>query len=143
MSSSANNSALTGLRVIDVSTGVAGPFCARLFGDYGADVIKVEQPGCGDVTRGWGPYPEDRPDPEKSGTFFFLNTNKRSVALDVSNENDRERFLELVRHADVLVSSFRQSELRALAVNAPDARSEKMCRAYGRQLARLVASLNA
>jgi benzylsuccinate CoA-transferase BbsF subunit len=119
MLSSENNGALAGFRVIDLSIGVAGPFCARLFGDYGADVIKVEQPGCGDVTRGWGPYPEDQPDREKSGTFFFLNTNKCSVALDVTDSNDRARFLELVRHADVLVSSYRQSELRALQLEYP------------------------
>ncbi len=72
--------ALAGIRVVELAEGVAGPFCSRLFADYGADVVKVEALGTGDVTRHWGPFPEDRVHLEKSGTFFFLNTSKRSVA---------------------------------------------------------------
>ena len=75
--------ALAGIRVVELSSGVAAPFCAKLFGDYGADVVKVEPPG-GDITRRWGPFPGDDPHPEKSGLFFFLNTNKRGVTLDVT-----------------------------------------------------------
>jgi crotonobetainyl-CoA:carnitine CoA-transferase CaiB-like acyl-CoA transferase len=76
-----NAAALDGIRVVELGGGVAAPFCARLLADYGTDVIKVEPPA-GDVTRGWGPFPADDPDPEKSGTFFFLNLGKRSLALD-------------------------------------------------------------
>jgi crotonobetainyl-CoA:carnitine CoA-transferase CaiB-like acyl-CoA transferase len=61
--------ALEGIRVLELGEGVSAPFCAKLFADYGADVIKVEPPG-GDVTRRWGPFPADRPHPEKSGLFF-------------------------------------------------------------------------
>ncbi len=104
---------MAGMRVIELATGVAGPFCARLFADYGADVIKVEQPGTGDPTRSWGPFPGDQPGLEKSGTFLFLNTGKRSVALDLADSRDREHFLDLVRDADVLVSSLRPVELQA------------------------------
>jgi len=104
--------ALADVSVVELGSGVGGAFCARLFADYGADVIKLEPPGCGDPTRSWGPFPGDRPDPEKSGTFLFLNTNKRSVALDVDIPSDRERLLALVGRADVLVSSLRPRQLR-------------------------------
>jgi len=109
---SSGDGALAGIRVVELAEGVAGPFCSRLFADYGADVVKVETPGTGDVTRHWGPFPEDRVHLEKSGTFFFLNTSKRSVALDLHDAKDRERFLDLVRDADVLVSSLAATELR-------------------------------
>ena len=98
--------------MVELACGVAGPFCARLFADYGADVIKVEPPESGDPTRSWGPFPGDRPHRERSGTFFFLNTNKRSIVLDVGASGDRERFLALVRRADVLIASHRPRQLR-------------------------------
>ena len=81
--------ALEGVTVIELSHAVSGPYCAKLFADYGADVIKVEPPG-GDVARHWGPFPNDAPHPEKSGTFFFLNTNKRGVTLDVTTSRGRD-----------------------------------------------------
>jgi len=96
--------ALEGIRVLELGKGVSAPFCAKLFADYGADVIKVESPQ-GDVSRGWGPFPSDRPGPERSGLFFFLNTNKRGVTLDVSTPEDRDRFLKLVTWADVLIEN--------------------------------------
>jgi benzylsuccinate CoA-transferase BbsF subunit len=110
--------ALHGVRVLELASGVAGPFCARLFADYGADVIKIEPPS-GDETRCWGPFPGDVPDPEKSGTFFFLNTNKRSLVLDLDSPADRERLLELVVQADVLVSSHSTARMREWGL-APD-----------------------
>lgn len=104
--------ALEGVRVLEFGVGVSAPFCAKLFADYGADVIKVELPG-GDMTRRWGPFPGDRPHPEKSGLFFFLNTNKRGVTLDVANnEADRASFLRLVQWADVLVENHPPEYLR-------------------------------
>jgi len=96
--------ALAGLRVIELGERVSAPYCAKLFADFGADVVKVEPPA-GDASRGWGPFPGDVPDPEKSGLFFFLNTNKRSVRLDVTTTAGRERFLQLVAGADVLVEN--------------------------------------
>lgn len=95
--------ALEGVRVVELAQGIAGPWCGRLFADYGADVVKVERPVTGDFTRGWGPFPGDLPDVEKSGLFFFLNTNKRSVTLDVDIADDRERLLGLLCDADVLI----------------------------------------
>ena len=105
--------ALAGVRVVELASGVAGPFCARLLADYGAEVVKLEIPGSGDETRSWGPFPSDAPDPEKSGTFFFLNTNKRSVVLDPDSAEDRRAILEWIDRADVLVSSHAAARMRA------------------------------
>ena len=69
---------LDDVRVIDLTHTSAGPYCTRVLADYGADVIKVERPG-GDPARSLPPFPDDEPHPERSGTFLFLNTNKRSV----------------------------------------------------------------
>lgn len=96
--------ALDGIRVIELGEAVSAPYCARLFADYGADVVKVEPPD-GDVARRWGPFPGDRPDPEKSGLFFFLNTNKRGITLDLSQRQDRDRLGELLRGADVFIEN--------------------------------------
>ncbi len=96
--------ALAGVRVLELASGIAGPFCARLFADQGAEVLKVERPGAGDETRRFGPFPSDRPDPEASGTFFFLNTDKRSIVLDPDLPADRQRLAELLGEADVLVT---------------------------------------
>ncbi len=104
--------ALVGVRVVELASGVAGPFCARLFADYGAEVVKIEAPGSGDETRGWGPYPGDVPDPEQSGTFFFLNSNKQSVVLDLDTSADRARLLGWIDAADVFVSSHSVARLR-------------------------------
>jgi len=96
--------ALEGVRVVELGWMVSAPFCARLFADLGAEVVKVEPPG-GDPARRWGPFPQDVPHPEKSGTFFFLNTNKRGVTLDVGHPQGRQLFLELVRWADILIEN--------------------------------------
>ncbi len=103
--------ALEGIRVIELGDRVSAPYCAKLFADYGADVVKVEPPG-GDVARSWGPFPKDAPDPEASGLFHFLNTNKRSVVLDLESEADRERFRALIDDADVLIENQRPEWLR-------------------------------
>jgi benzylsuccinate CoA-transferase BbsF subunit len=106
--------ALAGVRVVELASGVAGPFCARLFADYGAEVVKIESPGSGDETRGWGPYPGDVPDPEQSGTFFCLNSNKQSVVLDLDTAADCARLLAWIDAADVFVSSHSAARLREL-----------------------------
>jgi crotonobetainyl-CoA:carnitine CoA-transferase CaiB-like acyl-CoA transferase len=104
--------ALEGLRVVELGEMVAAPYCARLFADYGAGVIKIERPGAGDVTRHWGPFPNDEPDIEKSGLFFFLNTSKRGVTLDVGTKRGREILLGLLRQADVFIENQRPQQMR-------------------------------
>src|SRR5512141_2498258 len=96
---------LDGVRVIDLTWYTAGPFCTRVLADYGADVIKVEPPG-GDPARGLPPFMDDEPGLERSGLFMFLNTNKRSVVLDLKTDAGRQQLRALVRTADILVESF-------------------------------------
>src|SRR5260370_37506151 len=97
--------ALDGVRVIDLSQGIAGPFCTKLLATCGADVIKVEPPE-GDVSRRAGPFPGDVPDPERSGRFLHLNTGKKSVTLDLATGADRDRLRALLAGADLLVEGF-------------------------------------
>ena len=101
--------------VLDLTVGVAGPYATKLLADYGADVIKVEPPG-GDFIRGLGPFPGGSPHREKSGTFFFFNTNKRSVVLDLKSRTGLTAFWRLVDRADVVVESFRPGVLDRLGV---------------------------
>lgn len=103
---------LAGLRVVELGSGVSAPFCARLFADYGADVIKLEPPAKGDESRRWGPFPQDVPDPEKSGSFFFLNTGKRSIQLDPALPRDRARLASLLADADLFIENQRPSQMR-------------------------------
>ena len=91
-------------RILDLSDRRAA-FCGRLLADYGADVVKVEPPS-GDPSRRLGPYPSDFPDPERSLDFFFYNTNKRSITLDLETESGRSLFRRLAADADVIIESF-------------------------------------
>jgi crotonobetainyl-CoA:carnitine CoA-transferase CaiB-like acyl-CoA transferase len=99
-----SSGALDGIRIIDFGQMVSAPFCAKLFSDYGADVIKVELPE-GDAARYAGPFPQDDPHPEKSGLFFINNTNKRGITCDVTSEAGRALFLRLLEWADVLIQN--------------------------------------
>ena len=97
--------ALEGIQVVEMGGRVSAPFCAKLFADYGAEIIKIETPGTGDPSRSWGPFPQDVPDREKSGLFHSLNTNKKSVTLDVNVSADREKICALISRADVLIEN--------------------------------------
>lgn len=96
--------ALDGVRVVDLSQGIAGPYCTKLLADLGAEVIKVEPPD-GDYTRGLGPFPGDVADPNKSGLFIHLNGNKKSVTLDIDSDEGRSALAKLISTADVFVES--------------------------------------
>ncbi len=93
---------LEGIRVLDVSEGIAAAYTTRLLADLGADVVLVEPPG-GNPTRQEGPFPEDIADPEKSGTFLYLNLGKRSISLNLESEKGRNIFHRLSQMAHVLV----------------------------------------
>src|SRR6476469_3813214 len=97
-------SALDDLRVLDISQGIAGPLCARLLGDYGADVIKIEPPG-GECGRRMPPFFQDDPDPEKSLFLLLTNLNERGIVLDLQRPGDAALFRKLARTADVIVES--------------------------------------
>lgn len=107
------------LRVVDLSRWVAGEYATKLFADFGADVVKVEKPGDGSLTRHWGPFPGDLVDLEKSALFLHLNTNKRSLVLDLHDPDGRRKLLDLVATADALVESFRPGHLERLGLG-PD-----------------------
>lgn len=97
---------MEGVRVIDLTRYIAGPYCTKLLADYGADVIKIERPGGGDPARRLGPFSNDEPNPEALGLLLHLNTNKKSVTPNLKEPKGREVLLDLVREADILVESF-------------------------------------
>jgi crotonobetainyl-CoA:carnitine CoA-transferase CaiB-like acyl-CoA transferase len=99
---------LTGLRIIDCSTVLAGPFCTMLLGDLGADVIKVEPPE-GDATRGWGPpwVGSAAAGTRTAAYYLAVNRNKRSLRLDLSGEEGRDVLRALLRRGDAVVENFR------------------------------------
>lgn len=114
-----SDGALGGIRVVDLGEMVSAPYAAKLFADYGADVVKVEAPERGDRARGWGPFPGAVPDPERSGLFFFLNTNKRGVTCDVRDPRGRDLLDRLLEGADVLIENYLPPHMRALGLDYP------------------------
>lgn len=108
--------ALSGLKVIEWSEFVSGPYCGKLLADLGAEVIKIERPHVGDKARRWGPFPQGIPHGEKSGLFLYLNTNKLGVTLNVRTTSGAEIFKELIGQADVLVENNPVSEVNELGL---------------------------
>ncbi|WP_372521411.1 CaiB/BaiF CoA transferase family protein [Sagittula sp.] len=100
------HSSLSGLRVIDASRVLGGPYCGQILADHGADVIKLEPPA-GDETRGWGPPFRDG----AASYFHGLNRNKRGISVDLSQEAGRELLLELLADADVFIENFKTGTL--------------------------------
>src|SRR5678815_5789103 len=109
------NLALDGVRVVDLTQVMGGPFCTMQLGDLGADVIKVEPPA-GDLSRSMGGAALRMPG-DDAAPFFALNRNKRSIVLDLTTTQDRAIFMALVRSADVLVESFRPGVTKRLGVD--------------------------
>ncbi|MDP6716290.1 MAG: CoA transferase, partial [SAR202 cluster bacterium] len=109
------DNALEGVRVLDLTHHVAGPQCTKLLADYGADVIKVERPS-GDPARSMGPFQNDVPHPEKSGLFLHLNTNKRSMTVNLKHANGLGIVKELARESDIVIENFRPGHMDALGL---------------------------
>ncbi|MBW3658013.1 MAG: CoA transferase [Actinobacteria bacterium] len=107
---------LAGIRVIDLSRALAGPYASLMLGDSGADVVKVERPGAGDDTRGWGPPFVGPEDDRQSAYFLSVNRNKRSVVLDLKEPADVDRLRALIADADVLVENFRPGVMERLGL---------------------------
>ena len=108
-------SALAGLRVLEIGQEIAAPYCTKLLADLGADVIKIEPPA-GDALRLWGPFPNDTPDPEASGLYHYLNTNKRAVLLDLESPDDRGEVLERIADCDLVIDSTGAGALERLGL---------------------------
>lgn len=117
------DSALAGTRVVDLSQGIAGPYCTRLLANLGAEVIKVEPPE-GDYARRFGPFPGDIPHPDKGGLFLHLNTNKKSVTLDIGTQSGRIVLRKLLANADILVESDAPGRLVSLELGYSDLKEE-------------------
>jgi len=103
--------------VLDCTEGIAGSYCTKLLADSGAYVIKIEKPGVGDITRKMGPFLNDKPDIEKSGTFFYLNTNKRSITLNLESEPGKNIFIKLLHKADIVVENFGPGKMSNLGLS--------------------------
>jgi crotonobetainyl-CoA:carnitine CoA-transferase CaiB-like acyl-CoA transferase len=116
MTKAASAGALQGLRVIDLTQMLAGPFCTMMLADQGAEVIKVE-PLEGDGTRGMGPYAADDELKDFGGYFQSVNRNKLSVALDLKRAEGRDVFLRLVESAAVLVENYRAGVMDRLGLS--------------------------
>jgi crotonobetainyl-CoA:carnitine CoA-transferase CaiB-like acyl-CoA transferase len=101
-------SALEGVRVVDLTEALAGPYCTMILGDLGADVIKIERPGCGDQSRKWGPPFIGT----ESAYFLSINRNKRSVEIDIKSTEGRAHMRRLLEQADVFVCNVPGQSLR-------------------------------
>ncbi|HAX25621.1 MAG TPA: formyl-CoA transferase [Chloroflexi bacterium] len=111
---------LDGIRVLDLSRVLAGPYCTMVLGDLGADVIKVEQPGKGDDTRAWGP-------PWAGGEaayYLSVNRNKRSITLDIKSEQGKQIIRDLARESDIVVENFKRGTFERLGIGYDDLRKD-------------------
>ncbi|MEO8504150.1 MAG: CoA transferase [Acidobacteriota bacterium] len=124
---SVNVAPLAGLRVIDASRVLAGPYLAMLLGDLGADVIKIERPGEGDPTRAWGPPFVGSGDARTSAYFVSANRNKRSLALDLKQAAGRKVWRRLLDGADIVVENFLPRDWKSLRLG-----SSHLTRRYSR-----------
>ena len=112
--------ALAHLRVLDLTRVLAGPWCTQLLADLGADVIKVERPGSGDDTRGWGPpYLADATGRETGEAAYYLaaNRNKRSVTIDITRPEGQDLVRRLVRQSDVVVENYKVDQLKSYGLD--------------------------
>lgn len=112
--------ALSGLKVLDLSRVLAGPWAGQMLADLGADVVKIERPVVGDDTRAWGPpYLKDTQGRDTSEAAYYLsaNRNKRSLAIDFTQPQGQQSLRELVKHADVLIENFKVGGLAAYGLD--------------------------
>src|SRR5258708_17952205 len=123
MTNGTSSGALAGLKVIDLSRVLGGPYCTQMLGDHGADVIKVEPPQ-GDETRSWGP-----PFLGDAASYFIgVNRNKRGIALDLANPDGRAVLFRLLEAADVLVENFKTGTLERWGMGYDEVLSKKFPR---------------
>ena len=102
---------LTNIRVIDASTGIAGPYCGKMLADYGAEVIKLELPDSPDMSRDAGAFPDGVRHQEKSALFLHLNAGKKGITLDPSTPDGARIFMQIAAQADVIIESYRPGQM--------------------------------
>ncbi|WP_299322858.1 CaiB/BaiF CoA-transferase family protein [Parasphingopyxis sp.] len=114
--------ALSGVRVLDLSRVLAGPWATQMLGDLGAEIIKIEKPGVGDDTRGWGPpwHGEDR----TAGYYLAANRNKKSVAIDIAKPEGQKLIRDLAARSDIVVENFKRGGLRKYGLDHESLRAE-------------------
>ena len=108
---------LQGLRIIDLTQALAGPFCTQVLADLGAEVVKLEPPQTGDMARLSGPFHPSDKEMMDSGYFHSINRNKRSIVLDLKNEQGKKIFKSLLPSFDVLVENFRAGVMESLGLS--------------------------
>ena len=112
--------ALEGIKILDLSRILAGPYCTQVLGDLGAEIVKVEQPGTGDASRGWGPpYAEG-----EAAYYLSVNRNKRSLTLDLHSPEGREIARQLARQSDVVIQNFKYGEAEKMGLGYDDLRAD-------------------
>jgi crotonobetainyl-CoA:carnitine CoA-transferase CaiB-like acyl-CoA transferase len=112
-------SAFRGIKVLELAEDVSGEYCGKLLSDFGAEIIKLEKPGCGSPTRRLGPFAPGGADPERSGLFSYLNTNKSSIALDVSTATGSDTLDKLLKYVDVVIDDHPDGWLHSVGL-APE-----------------------
>ncbi len=125
--SNSRRAPLAGVRVLDLSRVLAGPFCAQTLADLGADVIKVERPGTGDDTRAWGPpYLRDENGKDTSESAYYLSTNrnKRSIAIDLADPEGAKIVRKIASQCDVLIENFKVGGLKQYGLDYESLKSE-------------------
>lgn len=109
--------ALKGIRVLELAETVGGEFCGKLLADFGAEIIKIEKPGCGSPTRRLAPFANNEPGQEHSGLFAYLNTSKRSVELDLSSSSGHSTLRDLLPHVDAVIDDHDRTWLERLGLD--------------------------
>jgi len=110
-----SNGALTGVRVLDLTRVLAGPFCTMMLADMGAEVIKIEIPGKGDDSRQFSPFVNG-----ESAYYMNLNRNKKGITLNLKHPEGKEMFLELIKNADIVVENYRPGTMEKLGLGYED-----------------------
>ena len=104
---------LEGIKVLDLSRALAGPYCSMMLADMGAEVIKLEMPGRGDDSRAWGPPFKEG----ESAYFMSVNRNKKSMTLNLKQEKSIEIIHKLIKHSDILLENFRPGTMERLKLS--------------------------
>lgn len=111
--------ALSDLRILEFGAQVSAPYCTKMMGDMGAEVIKIEKPGCGDDARRLEPFADKQPGLERSGMFAYLNTSKLGITLNPETERGKAIFQDLVKSVDILVENNPPKVMEALGLTYP------------------------